>query len=139
MDGSGESMKKAAWFLPALGYYSLLFYLSSRSSFPVREPFSGFDKLVHGAEFAGLGILLTFGFAKIGRRRARWTGAYSLGTGILLGLSDELHQAFVPLRTPDLGDAAADAAGVALGVCLFFILERWAKQKKAGPTPDDSE
>jgi hypothetical protein len=138
MDGSGESMKKAASFLPAVGYYGLIFYLSSRSSFPVWAPFSGFDKLVHGAEFAGLGLLLTLGFAKIVRRPARWIVFYSLATGILLGLSDEFHQAFVPLRTPDLGDAAADAAGVALGVCLFFILGRWAKKKKAGPKPYDS-
>jgi VanZ family protein len=34
----------------------------------------------------------------------------------LYGVSDEIHQAFVPLRTPDVRDVIADATGAALAL-----------------------
>lgn len=50
-------------------------------------------------------------------RRGAWIG-------ILYGLSDEIHQLFVPLRQTSAGDFAADALGVAAGV--------WLAQRLAG-------
>jgi VanZ family protein len=127
-------MKKWIWLLPAAGCYGIIFALSSKSSFPVPEPFSGFDKIIHGTEFAALGFLLGLGFQKAVCRPGRWTGFLAFITGGALGLLDELHQAFVPLRSPDLLDAAVDAAGAALGIIAFLSLGRW-REKRKRPKP----
>ena len=71
------------------------------------------DKLVHGAIYGVLGALCW-------RARAR-RGARGHGTGMqiiaavavteLYGITDELHQAFTPRRSPDPFDVIADAVG----------------------------
>jgi VanZ family protein len=38
----------------------------------------------------------------------------------LYGISDEIHQSFVPYRTADVMDALADIFGSAFGVYIFF-------------------
>ena len=119
-------LARIARFLPAAVIYALIFILSSRAEFPIEAPFSWFDKLVHCAEFAVLGITLAFGAfqGRTARRHDRLlpeaSGLWILGTG--LGLLDEVHQMFVPGRRADLADAAADALGVALGIGLYLVL-----------------
>ena len=39
----------------------------------------------------------------------------------MYGVSDEFHQKFVPGRTPDVFDAAADTAGACAAMLLIFI------------------
>ena len=45
-----------------------------------------------------------------------------MGLGILYGVTDELHQVFVPGRFCDFFDGLADALGVLAGHALYF---RW--------------
>ncbi|MFH1791190.1 MAG: VanZ family protein, partial [Candidatus Omnitrophota bacterium] len=40
--------------------------------------------------------------------------------GFLWGGIDEIHQAFVPMRSPDVLDLAADCVGCTLGILLFM-------------------
>lgn len=49
--------------------------------------------------------------------------------GILYGLSDEIHQMYVPGRSPDVADLVADALGVMTGYGLFL---RWRGRAQAG-------
>jgi VanZ family protein len=42
----------------------------------------------------------------------------------LYGISDEIHQSFVPYRTADIMDALADIIGSAFGVSVFSL---WLK------------
>jgi VanZ family protein len=107
-----------AW-LPALTYMALIWFLSSR---PISLPFAPFphrDKVVHLLEYAILGALAAHaihGSTLITLRRALlWAFALSVGWGAL----DELHQAFVPARSPDLLDLAADVVGALLGVACY--------------------
>jgi VanZ family protein len=120
--------RRIADFVPAALVYAVITILSQQSSFPVDEPFPGFDKIFHFAEFAILGFALAFGFF---RRKALAPGGrlfresaflWSIGAG--LGLLDEFHQVFVPGRNADLADAAADALGIGLGIGLFVVLRR---------------
>jgi VanZ family protein len=114
-------MKKALPFLPAAFYYGLIFLLSSRRlELDVSLPH--FDKLAHGAAYGLLGFLLAFGFFGLPRLslKIKWGGVILSGIG--LGILDEVHQIFVPGRTPDLLDAAADALGIALGLLLFRLI-----------------
>jgi VanZ family protein len=111
-------MKRWVYFLPALCAYGLIFFLSSRSRFPVEAPFVGFDKLVHALEFAGLGFCLAFGFLRNRRCPGFPAVLFIWVGGSFLGLLDEIHQLYVPARHFDLWDAAADIIGVAFGLGL---------------------
>jgi VanZ family protein len=85
------------------------------------------DKLAHFLAYALLGILIAArasirdriggkGGGEGSAKQARdWTG---IGVGILYGISDEIHQLFVPMRLFSLSDIVADALGVAAGVAL---------------------
>ena len=42
----------------------------------------------------------------------------------LYGVSDEIHQYFVPPRTPDLLDVAADSAGACAGAIVMTLMAR---------------
>ncbi|MFZ1841932.1 MAG: VanZ family protein [Nitrospira sp.] len=46
----------------------------------------------------------------------------------LYGLSDEIHQLFVPLRQGDPLDLVADSVGAALGAWTWRLMERRAVQ-----------
>jgi len=120
--------RRIADFIPAALVYAVIAILSHQSSFPVDEPFSGFDKLFHLAEFTVLGFGLAFGFfrgkasgPRVGLFRTS-VSLWAVGTG--LGLLDELHQVFVSGRNPNLADAVADALGIGLGIGLFVVLRR---------------
>jgi len=41
----------------------------------------------------------------------------------LYGISDEIHQSFVPYRTADVMDVLADILGSAFGVYIFFKIK----------------
>jgi VanZ family protein len=114
-------MKKALPFLPAALYYGLIFFLSSR---PLKLDVSlpNFDKLAHGAAYGLLGFLLAFGFFKLLRFSLKTKQGGVILTGVILGILDEIHQIFVPGRTPDPLDVAADAVGIVLGLILFRLI-----------------
>ncbi len=114
------------WF-PACGYMGFIFYLSSRSSFPVETPdWLLFDKMVHTCLFAGLALCYLWGLVK-GKfssitLRTFWitvvlTSAY--------GIFDEFHQILTPKRSSDIFDWIADTLGAIL-VCSFFY---WRKSR----------
>lgn len=121
-------LKKIAGFLPGALLYAVISILSQQSTFPIEEPFSGFDKIVHVSEFAALGAALAFGlfrgraFAPGGRLFRE--SVFLWFAGACLGFLDEFHQMFVAGRHPDLADAAVDALGVGLGIGLFVVLRR---------------
>lgn len=112
------------YFLPAAAYYGFIFYLSSKSSFPIEAPFDIFDKIVHAGLFALLGFLMTFGASHANWLSPRKKAPFVLILGIVLGLLDECHQRFVPFRNPDVLDAAADAVGIILGWMAHGFLSR---------------
>ncbi|MCX6576859.1 MAG: VanZ family protein [Candidatus Aminicenantes bacterium] len=114
-------MKKALPFLPAALYYGLIYFLSSRR-LNLDVPLPNADKLAHGAAYGLLGFLLAFGFFKRLRLSLKTKLGLVILTGVGLGILDEIHQIFVPGRTPDPLDAAADALGVALGLFLFRLI-----------------
>jgi len=77
------------------------------------------DKALHFAVYSVLGATLAHGrfHAAPGVPHA---GMVALGT--LYGATDEWHQAYVPGRTPSVGDWAADVAGVAVGYTIAWLV-----------------
>jgi VanZ family protein len=87
------------------------------------------DKVGHFILFGVLGATLAWG-ARGFRKRAAHGGL--LLVGLLFAASDELHQAFVPRRTPSVGDFVADALGLVVGyLVIWAVLLRWARNREA--------
>ncbi len=108
---------------------ALIFTLSS---FPSLQPpemlgFRPGDKLLHCLVYAVFGFLL-FRSARVLIKGVVMAAAAAAFAGILYGLTDEIHQFFVPGRQADPADWAADAVGAVLGVLLAIRLQ----QRKAG-------
>lgn len=55
--------------------------------------------------------------------RASNSGAAVAGAG-LYGITDELHQVYVPGRTADVADWLVDMAGALVGVWLYRLTKR---------------
>jgi VanZ family protein len=101
-------------WLPVIAYMAMVFALSSLSEPP--KPPGGLSYYhVHIAVYMGLGALTTRAVAK-GLRHVSLTAALvAIAISALYGVTDEYHQVFVPGRTFDVLDMAADAFGSVLG------------------------
>jgi VanZ family protein len=109
---------------PVLLVMGLIFYFSSLPD-PGGPPGGISDKTAHFLIYGALGASLIRALA--GGRSAAMTlrtilAAIALAT--LYGISDEIHQFFVPPRTPDILDIAADTAGACAGAIVLTLLAR---------------
>lgn len=114
-------------WLPVVAYAALIFFLSSKSGHELpRWSFMKYDKVLHACEYGGFGFLLT---NALGVRRY-WLAVV---IAVLFGVTDELHQTFVPGRQGnDLGDLTADLVGALLGAISYLVLARLLR-----PRPGD--
>ena len=117
---------------PAIAWALVLFVLSSISDLPSPLHISKWDdKLDHFAAYAILGALILR--AMMVERpapdaRMLWI---TVALGTFFGVTDELHQYFVPGRFMDDKDLVADAAGVIAGALFYrwWCRHRSLKQK----------
>lgn len=103
-------MRRWVW-LGVVAWAALLFWQSASTGdggLLERLP-PGSDKLAHALAYLVLGAL---GSLATGSRPA---GAL---LAVLYGISDEIHQSFVPGRFPDLWDLVADSVGALVGAWL---------------------
>lgn len=117
---SSRTVRLLSAFL-AIAWMATIFYLSSQPMPDIDLGFESQDKLVHLMAYGLLGALL-LGLQPLhadGYRRRQALLAAAIGT--LYGISDEWHQFFVPGRTMDLLDMAADATGALLGAWLVRL------------------
>ena len=83
-------------------------------------------KLAHFTEFASLGLLLSWLFGIL--QRKKWF-VWSLLSGIAAASLDETVQCFVPDRGPAIKDVGIDTLGVCLGVVIIYIIRKQKKSK----------
>ena len=87
-------------------------------------------KCAHFLAYLVLGIVMLFAMKRIG-----YTGKKGVVFTLLLcigyAITDELHQAFVPERTPKLLDVLIDSSGASLGIGIYvlFVETRWKELK----------
>jgi len=119
------------WLLPSLGYAALIFYLSSLTSPLPFLPTSLFahDKLLHATEYAGFSAVLAWGLDRVSRLGLRGAAMLAGVSASAYGLTDELHQAFVPGRSADVNDWVADTAGALAGALLAAVVLRWWRSR----------
>jgi VanZ family protein len=123
-----------AFLFSTIGYCGIIYILSSIPSLSFPPPFPHFDKLVHFFEYGGLGALVVMGMR---RAEYEYSGRMLVVVPVvfclLSGLSDEVHQLFVPGRMFSLADLAADVAGAACAAGLIVYLQKarrrqWLKE-----------
>lgn len=102
------------WLVTA-GYMGLLFFLSSREKFAFTLPADS-DKIIHALAYMPLGLLFYLSLSVSGMRRRLLIAAALFS--LLYGVSDEIHQLFVPGRYASVGDVIADAVGAFIGSLL---------------------
>ncbi len=107
-------------------YCAGIFWLSSQPlTVPPKALFPGADKVVHMTLYAGLAVLVFLTLRRSGRNHPP---AVQYGIPILFcllyGISDEIHQLFVPNRSFDIMDILADTLGAALVQCALFMVRR---------------
>jgi VanZ family protein len=120
--------------LPVIAYGILIFW---QSSFPpvYSEPFFPHDdKVLHFICYAVLGILVF----RLLDAEFTWspvrTGIIAVLLTFAYGISDEIHQLFVPERFASIGDALANLAGAMAGVVFYMIVFKG----KQGQVPTES-
>jgi VanZ family protein len=117
-----------AWLL-ALGWMAVIFTLSAQPSFPLHTE-TVLDivlrKLGHFLEYALLGILLFRALAATGIQ-GRPAHLWALALAVSYAISDELHQAFTPQRTPSTIDVGIDVLGATIGV---FAWRTWLQHRE---------
>ena len=117
-------LKNVAHYLSAvavIAYMGLIYHLSSipGSEIHVETP----DYILHALAYGGLGMLMTIFLLQ---NMKQWQGFLaSFVLVFIFALSDEAHQFFTPMRTPDWRDIVADMIGtliVQLGIFLVIRL-----------------
>ena len=117
---------------PALTLMALIFTVSSTST-PPALPGGMSDVGAHAVVYGVLGVLVLRGFAS-GRWRGvtRRAAALAILVSALYGVSDEVHQRFVPGRNAEVRDAVADAVGASLGTGLIWAWSIVLSTRQAG-------
>jgi len=119
------------YWAPVFLYCGIIIYLSSLSYPSQQLPsflFDLSDKLVHGVEYGILGILLYRALHQT-NRTIRSIGMAIIWT-VAFGITDEMHQWFVPNRQTDLWDLLADTIGATLFILAWvFITEKYQSRQ----------
>ena len=111
-----HDLPKFIYWLPAILYMLLIFGLSC---YPAPEPIRKIPiiydiKLVHIVEYGVLSLLYAFALlntTSLNYKQIFWT---SVLLTVAYGITDELHQCFVPQRTCKLSDVLGDLLGALL-------------------------
>ncbi|PMC37411.1 hypothetical protein CJ195_11690 [Bacillus sp. UMB0899] len=117
-------MKKIVFTLLPFFYMAFIWTLSSFPADAIVDTQLSFDALLkeslHLIEFAILYWLIAFAFMAHGK----WTEKASMFAAIIAifyGLTDEIHQSFVPARSATIIDFIKDTIGVAVS---YWIAKR---------------
>lgn len=100
------------WFF-TIGYMALIFYSSSVKGDALPDLSQGIDKIIHAGAYAILAFLFYISFRKSGVKK--YIFLLSFAFAAICGISDEIHQFYVPGRYASSGDILANAIGAFLG------------------------
>ena len=130
---------KGKWkYLPALLCMIAIFAASSRSGdqldsvlpwFQRWLPFLSDFNPMHYVAYLALALTIAYG---MGRLAAEWRGCLlNIVVCVLYGITDEWHQSFVPMRSPDPLDLLHDCMGAAAASLLVLLLLRLFNRRRS--------
>ena len=104
------------YWLPVVVYCGLIFIQSSYPATQSLPRFPHADKLAHAGAYALLGFLFFRAFQTTSiQKGVVLLVTLSAMASSVYGISDEIHQYFVPSRTASMADALADILGSVAG------------------------
>lgn len=112
---------------PLLFFSLFIFTMSSLSEPPVPDfGFSMGDKINHFGAFAIMAVLAVRAASAFGpSRRLATLLCISILYCVVYGASDEFHQSFVPQRSSDITDLAADIFGAISAAWFIYVTRSW--------------
>lgn len=116
--------------IPALLWMLGIFALSSQSRGPQAPGLSGQLVAVAGhlVAFGVLAVLIAWSIGvEFDRLSRRAVVAYAIT--IFYGVSDEIHQSFVPGRHATVQDVVIDAIGAAASLAMMCLVARWRRER----------
>ena len=124
-------IKKYIYFLPSLLIMSTIFYLSSLPSTGIDgtkvEQFL-IHKTFHIFVYASLSASFYFALNKSNQKPIKNISTSSLVFTYLYGVSDEIHQYFIPGRGAKFTDTLFDLFGAFLGILIYRQLIKTSKK-----------
>lgn len=116
-----------------------IFYLSSRPHLPDLDGSRDLQSIVgHFTAYAALGAALSGLLRWMG-----WGATRALLVAIVLatlyGVTDELHQSFVPNRTPDSKDLLVDFLGATAGALVAMRFLDWRNDSASATSDADRD
>jgi len=134
ISSSTQTKTFVLYWLPVI-FYCLAIFI--QSSYPATQSLPAFlhaDKLAHAGAYALLGFLFfrAFQTTRIQKSAVLLVTLSALASSTY-GISDEIHQYFVPSRTADIADMAADSVGSIIGVIAAWMV--WRKRRKSWGRP----
>ena len=79
-------------------------------------------KLAHFSLYTVVGFLL-MSLLSTYRIKQKYRIYISLGIGLMYAISDEIHQSFIPERTPMISDVCIDTCGVITGIIILLVIQ----------------
>jgi VanZ family protein len=114
-------------YLLAVVAYCAFIYQESSGPIPMQadQSIPGIDKVAHALLYGGLAALVSLGMRRSSRAYAPRAQFYlPILFAFLYGISDEIHQYYVPSRNFDPWDVAANTAGAIL-LQYWLCVRRW--------------
>ncbi len=152
--------KKYIFLSLTIAYALMIFYLSSRSDIQIptnifkipilyairdllenagiyfvtdllKYAYAHLDKVAHMFLYFGLGVFLHMTFRHSDNPiMTKYAAPFAFFVGILYGISDEIHQTYVPGRTGNIQDLFANGIGLFLAQIIFLALVLWGLQER---------
>jgi len=111
---------------------ALIWFLSSISlQFPAINEFPFKDKGIHFIEYGVLGALNSFALSRtLPTIKRTFTAMFAIFLTVIWGVLDEIHQAFVPGRSSQIGDVLADSIGAIIGTAVYVLVVVWREKNR---------
>ncbi len=102
----------------------IIFFLSSRTGNELNNAFPFISDFNWGHILAYFILAVLIYFALYQSIQSKITYWWTLLICLFYGISDEIHQAFVPTRYPDTGDLMRDMLGAGTALLLIHCLKK---------------
>lgn len=109
------------FWLPVVLWMGFIFRCSAVPGSDIPSLFPNEDIVFHAGVYAFLAWLFSRALTRTNNTVAPTLIGWAILFCLLYGISDELHQLFVPNRTCDMFDVYVDAAGATLGSILYYL------------------
>ncbi len=117
-----EEHSRVTWGI-TLTYMLIIFLISSIPYPPQPLPLKVYTPFIeHILEYAVLGFLLSVAIKTENKKMLKWTIFWAILIATIYGITDEIHQSFVPGRTASFYDILSDCVGAIMGSFFKFLL-----------------